>query len=674
MSRALFTLTLGLSAFLLFLVQPMVARMVLPLLGGTPTVWNTCIVFFQAVLLAGYLYAHVMPRCLGRWQALVHVALLAAPLLLLPISVAGRAPAPEANPALWLLGMLVIVAGPPFFFLSTGAPLLQRWFASSGHHAAGDPYFLYAASNFGSMAALLSYPVLVEPNLTLAQQARWWTAGYGLLVALTAGCALSLPRGAWVAGAPEATAGAVPGWGRRLRWVALALVPSSVMLGVTTHLTTDIAPIPLLWVLPLAIYLLTFILAFSRLPPLLHTAVFVGLPIVVVLLLLVAILGVALALGEALQLHLAALFLVCMVCHGELARGRPAPRYLTEFYLCMSLGGVLGGIGNALIAPIVFDRVVEYPLMIVVAFFIAPAPRASWRALVMPAFGLLTGGLLLWLAYAPSPRPVLYRERNFIGNLMVRHDPRFNTNQLAYGTTVHGEQCLDPGRRSEPLAYFHRSGPVGQFFAAWREPGQARRIGVIGLGAGTLTCYAEPGDAWTYYDLDPAVVRVASDPRFFTYLHDCRQRGTRVDMVLGDARLQMTQETNRFDLIVLDAFTSDAIPTHLMTREALRLYFDLLEDDGVLAYNISSRYLRLGPVLAGLAADGGLFGLIQSDEQADPPWRAASEWVLLARRRAALGKLADDSRWRPISSEGTAPVWADDYSHVWGALVWRQGP
>jgi hypothetical protein len=667
-----FTLTLGVSAFLLFLIQPLVAKMVLPLLGGTPMVWNTCLVFFQALLLAGYLYAHLMPRWLGRRLALVHVVLLTLPLWLLPVSVAGWTPPPEANPALWLLGLLLGVAGLPFFFLSTSAPLLQRWYAGLGHSASRDPYFLYAASNVGSMAALLCYPVLVEPSLTLAAQARWWAVGYGLLVALVGVCAAFVWRGPALAAEDVPADQSVVRLGQWLRWIGLALVPSSVMLGVTTHLTTDLAPIPLLWVLPLAIYLLTFILAFSRLPPLFSTLVFILLPIVVLLLVFVPMLGVALTLGEALQLHLVALFLVCMVCHGELARSRPAPAHLTGFYLCLSLGGVLGGIGNALVAPVVFDRVVEYPLMIVAAFFLVlrPWPSSPLPGFVMPAFGAAAGALLLFLTFAPGPRPVLYRERNFIGNLMVRHDPQTNTNQLAYGTTVHGVQCLDPQRRREPLAYFHRSGPVGQFFAEFNARGGGRRIGVIGLGAGTLGCYAEPGDRWTYYDLDPAVVRVASDPRYFTYLHDCRQRGVTVDVVLGDARLSLQREPGPFDLIVLDAFTSDAIPTHLMTREALRMYFERLTDHGILAFNISSRYLRLGPVLAGLAEDAGLTGLIQSDDQADPPWKVISEWALLARRAEHLGKLADDSRWQPLPSQGRARVWTDDYSHVWGAIVW----
>jgi hypothetical protein len=636
--RLLFTITLFVSAALLFSVQPLIAKMLLPLLGGSPAVWNTCMVFFQSLLLAGYLYAHAATTWLGpRRQAPLHVGLLLLPVVVLPLAVSpGWLPPADANPIPWLLALLLVSVGLPFFMVATSAPLLQKWFARTGHPGGRDPYFLYAASNLGSLLALLSYPLLLEPYLRLAEQSWLWSSAYGLLVLLTTACAVVVwraPARAPGGEGPQTTAepgGAGPperlAPGRRLRWVALAFVPSSLMLGVTTHLSTDIAALPLLWVLPLALYLLSFILVFARRPPLPRRLAERAFPMAVVLsalfFCLEALNPLWVPLYLDIPLHLLTFFVVAVGCHGELAGDRPPERHLTEFYLWMASGGVLGGLFNALIAPVVFDRVVEYPLALVLAALLQPRagapaerPLSRWLDLALPLglaalaavlFASLSAfrfsstapsnvlaGLFLLLCYTFEGRPIrfalgvggvllasalspghsgqtLYRERSFFGVLRVAHDPTGQYRQLIHGTTLHGQQSLDPARRDEPLTYYHRTGPAGQVLEVFQQRPAKPSVGVVGLGAGSLACYARAEQDWTFYEIDPSVERIARDPRFFTYLQDCRAGGLRV--VLGDARLRLREEPDRrHGLIILDAFSSDAIPIHLLTREALGL-------------------------------------------------------------------------------------------------------
>jgi hypothetical protein len=742
---------------LLFLVQPMVAKMVLPLLGGTPAVWNTCMVFFQAALLAGYAYAHAAPAWLGvRRQAVLHVLLLLAPLLLLPIAIGSDwVPAGEAAPIPWLLGLLVVTVGIPFFVVSTSAPLLQKWFAGTGHPTAADPYFLYGASNIGSMLALLAYPTIVEPFLPLAAQSRLWQLGYVLLVGLTMICAACLWRWRPDAVNPGTNSDGYPAkspvdddtpsisWHARFRWIALAFVPSSLMLGVTTYLTTDIAAIPLLWVIPLAIYLLSFILVFSRRVLLAHERVIAFLPRVVLVLGFLMVGGGThqMRIGPVMLLHLVVLFVVAMACHGELARLRPPPARLTSFYLCMSIGGVLGGLFNALVAPLAFTTVIEYPLALVLACLLMPGSGASESSgrqrlmdIVLPVgiglltavlvlavtagdphmsrlktvipdlppglsavliygvptaccfalvgrplrFGLGVGAMLVAGALCSDPNGyVLHRERSFFGDLHVRHEPTGEFIQLLHGTTLHGQQPRDPARRDEPSTYFHRDGPIGELFTVLAQMPPRRHVAVTGLGVGTLASYARPGQEWTYYEIDPAVVRVAEDTRYFTYLDDCRGRGVSLRVVLGDARLQLAHAPDgAYDLLILDAFSSDSVPVHLLTREAVRLYLTKLADRGLLVFNISNRYLRLEPVLAAVAHDVGLVGLVQHDQNSDPeetpaPGKTPSSWVVLARSESDLGALAQHPRWQKLTVPAGAAVWTDDFSNLLGALMWR---
>jgi hypothetical protein len=735
----LYGATIFLSAALLFLVQPMFAKMVLPLLGGAPAVWNTAMVFYQAVLLAGYGYAHATSAWLGgRRQVLLHLALLLLPLLALPIAVPhGWTPPSQDNPIPWLLALMLVAVGLPFFVVSTSTPLLQRWFAALGHGAAADPYFLYAASNLGSMLALLAYPTLVEPYLELPVQSRLWTAGYGLLLALAFGCAAvvwRVPAAATKRLAEATPAGGMPAGAaaltpsRRLYWVLLAFTPSSLMLGVTTYLSTDIAAIPLLWVIPLAIYLLTFILVFARRPPLPHRLVVDLLPIVMLPLVLVLASRATGPLALVLPVHPLALFVIGMVCHGELARDRPAAQHLTEFYLWMSVGGVLGGIFAALVAPLIFTSVAEYPLTLVLACLlvrrpqVSPArPRARLLDVALPlALGLgalalialvqagdperarahmgLVFGLLVLVAYAFARRPVrfglaigaillaaatyrggegqlLHADRSFFGINRVALDDSGGYFVLLHGTTLHGLQSRDPARRLEPLAYFYRSGPLGQVFQAFGGSPVTRSVAVVGLGAGSIGCHGRPGEDWTFYEIDPAVERLARDARYFTYLRDCPPR---LRVVLGDARLSLVAAARgQFGLIILDAYSSDAPPLHLITREALHLYLDKLAPGGILVFNISNRNMDFEPVLANLARDAGLVAVVQDDavigEDEYLLGKRPSEWVVMARRPAELGPLAGDPRWRAARGAPGLAVWTDSYTALLQTFRWPRG-
>jgi hypothetical protein len=733
-----FVLGMFASAALLFVVEPMLARMLLPLVGGTPAVWNTCLVFFQAALLAGYLYAHASIKWLGRrTQIVVHLAVVLLPLLSLrwqPLHLsAGSAPPAAANPIPWILGTLAVAVGAPFLALASNAPVMQRWFGTTRHRHAADPYFLYAASNAGSLVGLFAYPVLLEPLLRISQQTRIWTYGYGLFVVLTCACAAL----AWRAGDTHTTDtgadDAVPAgrWRERLRWTALAFVPSSLMLGVTTQLTTDVAAMPLFWVLPLAIYLVSFVLVFARRPPVAHAAVIRRLPFLILMGVFPIVARMKLPLALLASLDLLLLFGIALFCHGELARTRPPVRRLTEFYLILSAGGVLGGAFNSLVAPLVFRSVLEFPLVLVFAAWLRPAPAATpttaaeaerarrndllfplllgtvlaavivtlrWRHVTIgySLTVLIFGYALIWcLSFGKRPRRfaaglaalllasslytgpfgrVLATERSYFGVYRVTNDPTGRFRYLISGATLHGMQRLDPERRREPLAYYTAAGPAGQV----TELPQARMPGgwaLVGLGAGAMACLAPPGQALTYYEIDPLVARLAADTRYFTFLHDCAPRAT---IVLGDARLKIANAPDgQYGLIVLDAFSGDAIPIHLMTREAVDLYLRKLAPGGVIAFHISNLYLQLAPTLATVADAAGLVCLAVNDRvrsQAEAAGgKSESTWLVMARRPTDLAPLADPEsplRWVAVQTRPRAAAWTDDYSSLLGIMKW----
>ena len=720
---AVFGATIFLSAFLMFIVEPMIARMVLPLLGGAAAVWTTCLVFFQTVLLCGYAYAHGATTLLGsRRQAALHIGVVLLPLLFLPVGLGSGTPPPTDNPAGWLLLTLLTSIGLPFFALSTSAAVLQKWYSVTDDEGASDPYFLYAASNLGSFAALIAYPLLVERTLRLQQQAQLWTAGYALLALLTIACAVSMwRRGAPAAAAVARTAAAAAepiAWRRRLRWTALAFVPSSLLLAVTSYMSTDVASVPLLWMVPLCVYLGTFVIAFSPAAARARALASRFMPLAVIVLALLLIAQMNQPATVVIPLHLLVFAVAALACHGAVADDRPSTARLTEFYFWISLGGMLGGLFNAVLAPVVFTGIVEYPLVLVVACLVRRAvpaqPRrsrgadAAWIAAVggiallsvwvngqfgsvsrflilgasIPAllafgqqrrplrFAGCVGVLLLSGAFVQSPfGRAVYADRTFFGVYRVRVDERLNYRFMFHGPTLHGMQSTDASRRAVSLSYFHVNGPIGQVFAAAPNAAAAGEVAVVGLGVGSLASYAGPAQRWTIYEIDPAVEDVARNPAFFTYLQDC---GRRCEVVIGDARVSLGRaRPQQFGVLILDAFSSDAIPVHLLTREALALYLSRLAPNGIIALHISNLHLSLSPVLGRLAADQGLVALWQREPATAgslAEGKFPSEWMVIARTPGDLGALVHDARWKPPAVAADTPLWTDDFSNILSVL------
>jgi hypothetical protein len=725
---ALFSITALTSAFLLFWVEPLFAKMVLPLLGGSPAVWNTCLMFFQTMLLLGYLYAHVSSRYLdARRQVWMHVALLGLALFALPVGIRHDWTPPASGHVIpWLIQLLTIAVGAPFLVLAATAPLLQRWLSDADHPAAKNPYMLYAASNTGSLLGLLAFPIVLEPNLRLGEQSRLWTAGYAVALTLTIACATLVWKRSRSSAQPaeDPELGHAPTTRDRIRWLALAFVPSSLLLGVTTYLSTDVAAMPLLWVVPLALYLITFIIVFSRKSRRPSLPVAIGHAVLVTVLVLVVFWDANLDLRWEYALHLGVFTATALVLHGELAATRPAPKYLTEFYLWMALGGALGGAFNALVAPVLFKSIAEYQLMVVVACFLRP----SWRSRVVGAIGGVPGttialipalllGVIMWLGVGSrhvigvpaniiisiiagamvvslsvsalrfgtgiaaiaiagffqthNSERILLADRSFFGAYKVQRISG-PANFLIHGTTIHGAQFLDSARRLNPVTYYHPNGPAGQLFSALQARLPDKRIAVVGLGAGSLLCYSRPGEDWTFFEIDPLVERISKNPRYFTFLRDCAVRPA---VIIGDARLTLAhQPDRRFGLLIIDAFSSDAIPIHMLTREAFAQYERVLDDGGILFVHISNKHLDLQPVVASLARDAGLVALIGehsargSRETRDLDY--SSDWVALARRREDLGALVNDRRWRWLAARPGDEPWTDDYSNVFSVIKW----
>ncbi len=846
----LFAATIFLSAALLFLVQPMVGKMLLPLAGGGSAVWNTCMVTFQAALLAGYLYSHILTTRLSlKAQVGVHSALAAVTLVTLPFLQPTSAPPADTTLGLtlWLIQTIVLTVGLPFFVVSTTGPLLQRWFSRTDHPRAADPYFLYAASNIGSSLGLLGYPFLFESNLNIPFQSLIWAACFILLAGLLITCGVAAIRSQSrqvetpITAAPESIA-----WRRRGMWILLSAVPSSLMIGVTQHISTDLAAVPLLWVIPLFLYLLTFTLAFSPRVPISSSMLGVAVLFLVLADGFVIMTGLTKPFVLILILHITTFFVAALMCHRRLADDRPSPARLTEFFFYVALGGVLGGIFNALIAPLIFTLVYEYPVALAACVLLRPwkttrihphdAPglrdRLSARCegrmgvavacfaaaaalgLVWTIPAILTSlnvkhvivegsrgftaiGVCLALALLVR-RPIitalpflavliagqylgkmawgdstLALKRSFFGVHQVyaiaarREDGTIDpskpaAHKLLHGTTLHGAQLFGTLNRQRSdgstfvsdasrlaTTYYHPRGPVGDMMrhlantpgrraaaapsiaglieasraglladlqgpslptlamgslAAWpailqasadtsRSTSPTTRVAVVGLGSGATAAYANAGDHYTYYEIDPVVRDIATDPALFTYITDARQRGATVDIVLGDGRLSIANAPDKsFGLIILDAFSSDSIPVHLLTQEALALYLSKLRDDGVVAFHISNRHFNLRPVLL---QHSRLLGnkayICESHSSIDPlslrgvtPARDAAEfmaesiWVVFANTPAPLANFAADSPWwQPMnippeympSASGrppqkTLPEWTDDFSDV----------
>jgi hypothetical protein len=752
-----YSLTIFLSAFLLFEVQPVIAKMILPWFGGSSAVWSTCMLFFQIVLLLGYLYAHCLNKLAPRKQAVTHIGLLVASLAALPIipNEHWRAES-QGHPSLTILALLAVTVGLPYFLLSSTSPLLQAWYART--HSEGLPYRLFALSNFSSMLALLTYPFVVEPNLPSHMQALVWSGGF---VGFAAICGWTAWRTNNVASAPvkkveagmaanESASWAAPGWTARLLWLGLAASASILLLAVTTHLTQDVAAIPFLWIVPLTVYLLSFILCFE-IPRFYQRMVFVPLLIASLAFMAHSVWPYHkhIRAPQAITLLAISLFVCCMVCHGELSRLKPHPRYLTSFYVTISLGGAIGGLFVGLVAPNLFHAYYEFPIGLAMSALVLAVvftrflwrDLAAWKSALIASVVVLLGAaicygldrlegafgrllkavlrfplftepgfefgialaitiLLLSLAFLPALRQVgmwrrfagvsiavmlggflyfnsvIMREmvggyrvavRNFYGQLRVSDegDPRMDEDaarKLIHGVINHGEQFLRPEHRRQPVTYFCPGSGIGRGMAA--QEGKPRRIGILGLGCGTLAAYGRPGDTLRIYEINPQVLEIANSE--FTYLKDTPAK---VEVALGDGRLLLDSEpSQQFDMLVMDAFSGDSVPVHLITREAFATYFRHLKPDGILAVNISNAYLNLEPVMERASNAFGKLGLVYSYTPEDETFCFGCTWTLIMNRSVADAHPELLRDVKILKPQRPFRIWTDDFSNMFNIL------
>ncbi len=739
---SLFAIAIFTSAALVFVVQPMVTKLVLPMLGGSPSVWNTSMVFFQTALLAGYTYAHALQRLKSiRAQVGVHLAMLALAALFLPLQISGILGDPDpSSPAGWLLATLTLSVGAPFAVLSATAPLLQAWYARvrAGKPDGQNPYVLYAASNLGSFLALLAYPLVIEPLASLTGQRLGWSGGYGAFVVMIVLLAFTVWKQRSEAKVVVETQ-PLPrtpalSWKERGILVLLAAAPSSLMLGVTAHLSTDVASAPFLWVVPLALYLLTFVIAFQARPVL---------PLHITLMLQAAFVGICVVMtpfrtGDWAMLfgiHLAAFFTTTLMCHQLMAARRPPADRLTEFYLLMSLGGVVGGAFTALLAPVIFTGVWEYPLVMVLAVLFRPAIRAevgkiapillvaalllaasppllseafqrnwdlAWAfnnvfPLRMEQLTVLVLGSVAILAFVIRDRPRMFvvvlaaislsghyiargydaalSERSFFGVMKISptEDERLGgtVHVMMHGTTLHGAQARDPRFACMPTLYYAPATPIGQVTQTLQRRQWGINIGVVGQGTGAMAGYKRPDDRMVFFEIDPMVDRLARDPKWFTYINGCAAGP--IETILGDARLTLRREQKgSYDLLLIDAFSSDAVPTHLLTREAISEYLQLLKSDGVLVLHLSNRNLDItGPAEAAARALNVpyLHQIYAESAEAPAMAEASTEAIIISRSEAGLADFRDDLRWNEGRQSEIRP-WTDDYVNLIGAL-WR---
>jgi hypothetical protein len=728
-----FSLTLLLSAALLFSVQPMFSKMILPLLGGTPQVWNTAMLFFQVMLLAGYAYAHGTSRFLStRIQAVLHIGLLAIFFLGLPFAIpAAWEPPTDTDPRPWQLWLMLVTIGGPFFVLSASAPMLQRWFAGSDHKDAANPYFLYGASNLGSLAALFAYPFIIEPLMTVTQQTYVWQMAYVALIALTVFSSVLMRNNMPVSKNSAAQADEIS-WNQRLVWLLLAFIPSSLMLGVTTYITTDIASVPLLWVMPLALYVGTFIFAFARRQLLTLNQITFLQGLFLVLVIMKSVSGIVISPWVNIGLHLSLFFFTALMCHSQLAALKPSASKLTEFFLILSIGGALGGFFNAIIAPSFFIIPIEYGLVLILALFVRhyqkPANSFSdalvefrrvlrfksggfsdfekilnsflffvflffavfsteatfkFLAALIFAYVLLNCAEKRWLFAVLSTvlliffmpgsewnnsnfQDVKYRDRNFFGVMKVV-DTEEEVRMLLHGTTNHGTQPLDPALRLEKVSYYGEDSPISDIFEALDQRNGKQNIAILGLGIGVTACYQKADRHFDFFEIDPAIVEIAQNKELFTYLSDCKSP---YDVILGDARLTMAKQPDqRYDLILADAFSSDNVPAHLLTQEAIKMYLTKLKPDGFLVFHVSNNHLDLEPMLAKSVQEMGLFSVAKAsigDElKGTKIGFYPAHFIVISANDSVLETLrAKFTDWSDGRTRGGIEPWTDQFSNI----------
>lgn len=709
----LFTATIFTSALLLFFVQPLFTRLVLPQIGGAPAVWTTAMLFFQTVLIGGYLYAHLMTRHVPTLaQVAIHIALLLLALMVLPLAVPAGWQYDPARPVvtqtLWLY---LLGVGLPFAVLSANAPLIQSWYRKSGGPNADDPYFLYAASNLGSLVALLAFPLVAEPMFGVTAISGGWSIGFMALGPLLLLSGLAARKGSGSESRDTIAAGATPGLKTLGAWAFLAFLPSSLMLCVTSKISTDLGSFPLVWVIPLALYLLTFVLVFSTRSPLTADRLRRALPLAMAVLVFFSLLSTATL--TLIALFLLAFFLVSLLAHRLLFDARPDARHLTVFYLTMSVGGALGGLFNSIFAPLVFNRLLEYPITVALIALLmirrpsTNAPREAALglglalvallpmllniaallalgsvvktvlavAILMAVYGLFgkkpvipattTATMVaVWALFGTAN--VLMIDRSFFGVHLV--SVRGDIREYRNGTTIHGAQFIaESGARPTPLTYYHPQGLMAQIVNGTRKI-PARTIGIIGLGTGALACYSKPGQDWHFYEIDPMVVDIAKNPKYFSFMSTCAPEAK---IHVGDARIVLQQQTGlKYDILVIDAYSSDAIPVHLATAEAIKLYLDRLNEGGILVFHVSNRFYNLTQPLAVAAGELGLVGRYRyqkMDELKGATGAFPSEVVTLARTIEDLGVSATDPAWGPLP-EPDIKLWTDDYANLLAAL------
>ncbi|MCW2921293.1 MAG: hypothetical protein JWL76_1167 [Thermoleophilia bacterium] len=724
--RLLFATTTFVAAALVFLVQPMVAKQLLPVFGGTPGVWAASVSFFQVALLVGYAIAHVSLLVFGvRRQPIIQIGLAVLALAFLPFAVGTDATPPASLPhALWIALLLAASVGVPYLAVTTASPVLQRWYAALGQDDSGEPWFLYVASNAGSLVGLLAFPVLLEPRLDTDGQEWTWVIGFGVYVACILACAITVRRRASTDSGEAAEHRFVRVKTlRALRWIAVAALPVALMLGVTTFLATDVASAPFIWAIPLALYLVSFIITFGRrwrVSP--RIAGYLA-AASVLLVVLVEIERFEVSELARAGIHIGAAFFAAVLAHSVLYEDRPQAEQLTTFYLLMSVGGAIGGTFVSLVAPIAFNDVYEYPLLLALVLFLRPAPgwsprSGTWRALLLVAELAAAGIIAIALAGAATKDPVLearfvadgwllvtllvpvvlivrragialllavllalvsfaepetrlFRDRNFFGTTRVIEENGIR--HIKHGTTLHGGQLIDPARRREGTTYYTKEGPLGDIVGELQRDGDFDEVSIVGLGSGAILAHAHAGQRFTFYEIDPVVIRAAKDPDLFTWISDAN---VDVRIVEGDARKELETEERQYDLLAMDAFSSDAIPVHLMTVEAMQLDLERLAPDGVLAMHVSSRHLDLLPVISANAARLGLVARTRVDrpsERRAARGATASRWVVLVEDADRLGAIADDPHWKPLPDPDDERAWTDDFSNVAQTIKWLPG-
>ncbi len=719
--------TLFISAFLLFVCQPMVGKMLLPYLGGAASVWTTCVLFFQAMLLFGYVYAHLLARFADvRKQFIVHAGVLLLPIAFLPITFRAASSASlSAHPLLQVLSLLAVSTAIPFFVVSASAPLLQTWFFRTTHASSEDPYFLYSASNAGSLLALLLYPFLIEPRIGVSGQSRLWFSGYVLLLVLLAITIGLLYQTRW----PELKRSTVPtttetvDWHTRFFWIAAAFVPSGLMLAVTNHIAANVGSVPFLWLLPLALYLLTFVFAFARRFRATSARISSRIPAVLLCVFPLVAAGVVAPPGLnwiIIGAHLLLLYCGALLCHTRLAARRPAADQLTEFYFWIAFGGVLGGFFTATLAPAIFSTVLEYPLLVVtIPFFREPGRPDTDRSDVWIALLFAAGIALTWLifrlthldsdtealAFAHTALVFIaykfknqvrrfafsfialmlaytlilpgyieganriYVSRNFFGVKKVLDDPGTRLRKLLHGDTIHGIESTDPARAGQALSYYYAGGSVSDVIDVLRARGTPQRLGILGLGAGTMAAFADATHHVTFYEIDPAVEAIAK--QYFTFLPRC---GANCDIIIGDGRLQLAQEHDgTFDLLLLDAFSSDSVPTHLLSREALHIYLSKLKPDGLLLFHVSNRYLDVEKLVSALVVDEGLAAFSRFDDAGElrKLGKSSANHLVAARQMHDLEPIAVRPGWKRVDRPENFQPWTDDYSNLMSLIRWH---